>query len=117
MGALAEHVGGGDDRDAVARRREAVRRRAGDERHAVGAAGPLAGAGERGRRCRARASTPNSRSARLCESHAIATRRPSPRQRAERGDQRRDVLGVAERARVIELLAEHAEVVDLDAQP
>ena len=63
------------------------------------------------------ASTPNSRSLRLCESHAIATRSPSRAPALDRGDQRLGVLGVAERPRVVELVAQRAEVVDLDPQP
>ena len=116
--ALAEHVGRGDERDAVFRRGEARGRRAGVDRDLgaqVAGRSPAAPAsdGEPAAGARRSASIRAALQSRRRRSRRAGHRR---RQRRDRVDERLHVLGLGERARVIELLAQRAQIVDIDAQ-
>ena len=114
--ALAEHVGGGHDRDPVAARREAVGRRARDQRDAIDRPGPLTRRREPDLDAarREHAEQPVAAALRIARDRDPQPVAAPP---LDRGDQRLRVLDVAERAGVIELGAQHPQIVDLDAHP
>ncbi len=112
--ALAEHVGREHERDAIAGAREAVGGRTGEDRDPIALAGLLVRLREAhvDAAVREHAEQAIDAALRIAGEHDPQAIAAPP---VDGGGERGHVLGIAERARVLELLREHVQVIGIDA--